>query len=1124
MENPCDCCTGTRVATPALTANRPGLNALAYRVGTHATFLETMKARLSNLAMEIPALDESVQPEANKIYPLHDLTTRDASDPAIALLDAWATVADVLTFYQERIANEGYLGTATERRSILELARLVGYKLRPGVASSIYLAYTLDDQSKPVEIAAGARAQSIPGPGELPQSFETFEPVNARKEWNDLKPRMMRPQSITKANAEFISAIYFEGTETNLKPNDPLLLVFEGEKEGESEVPVLRKIKTVETQFADKRTKVTLQLSFTHEVFRKAIGQVVERYLKETSCVDALDHVVARTLDVLKVLEEATVPNSPVPIDLPKLVFENLEKLRDLNIDADKSGNARAQKWISNLMDELLKNLRGLQVDVAKPTLVTSGPLVTGEGPSNVSIATRTEFTPKAAFANLANLARPLSLRESLQPSTSLRLQRDEKHIFDTGQDTIPQLFAALNQNIGTSAYQAWANATVTGPSTVKIYALRVTASLFGSAAPRRVLEIDRRKGKILKTGEYPIVEMIGPPEEPVGSVKHEVENSIQLDSSYDKILPDTWVVIDMSGVERDKLQNMRVTDVLITRTNKVVPSVSVAKYGISGKTTNLKLNDGWFKFKDEAHLVESPDDEFQLIRQTVVHTQSEQLVLAQEPVSEDVCGGRIELGALYDGLYSGRRLIVSGERTDISNTRGVNASEPVILAGVEQSYDKTLPGDKIHSTLILANKLAYTYKRDSINIYGNVVKATHGETRNEVLGGGDATKPLQQFTLKQPPLTYVSAPTIEGVASTLEVRVNDVQWHETDSLAGLSHQDRKFIARTDDDGKTSIVFGNGREGARLPTGVENVKATYRNGIGRVGNVIAEQVSLLMTRPLGVKAVINPLRASGGADKESRDQARRNAPLAVTALDRLVSTQDYADFARTFAGIGKASATRLTDGHRQLVHLTIAGVDDIPIDEHSDLYRNLRQSLHQFGDPYQAIQIDVRELMAIVISARVRVLPDYQWETVEPKIRAGLLSRFSFEQRELGQPVILSEVMSTIQLVAGVAYVDVDVLDSVSESEVIDPTALKKKFDNPETDDTPSVLPVDATKENPTEQPRKYIRVGLAQTAAQNKARAALMPSKSILPAQLAFLLPAVPATLNLNVIKEVNR
>jgi hypothetical protein len=39
------------------TANRPGLPALSYRVGTHATFLATMLARLSNLSLEEPKDD-----------------------------------------------------------------------------------------------------------------------------------------------------------------------------------------------------------------------------------------------------------------------------------------------------------------------------------------------------------------------------------------------------------------------------------------------------------------------------------------------------------------------------------------------------------------------------------------------------------------------------------------------------------------------------------------------------------------------------------------------------------------------------------------------------------------------------------------------------------------------------------------------------------------------------------------------------------------------------------------------------------------------------------------------------------------------------------------------------------
>jgi len=244
----CDCCEGLEKLAPEVINNRPGLDTLTYRVGTHASFLETMKARLTTLYLE-----ECKDGEKHYSYPLQKLTTREASDPAIALLDAWATLADVLTFYQERIANEGYLRTATEYRSIQKLAQLVGYKLRPGVAASVYLAFTLEKGAQ-VEIPAGTRGQSIPGPGELPQSFETLEPLQAREEWNEIKPRLTRPQYIVLGNAGDIGIVYFQGTATNLKPNDPLLFIFD-----KQQIP--RFVKSVEILYAEQRTKVILQSS-----------------------------------------------------------------------------------------------------------------------------------------------------------------------------------------------------------------------------------------------------------------------------------------------------------------------------------------------------------------------------------------------------------------------------------------------------------------------------------------------------------------------------------------------------------------------------------------------------------------------------------------------------------------------------------------------------------------------------------------------------------------------------------------------------------------------------------------------------------------------------------------------
>lgn len=188
---------------PKAIINRPGLSALAYRVGDYTLFRQHLLAKLSQ---ELPALK-----------------TRDPDDSAIALLDAWAVVADVLTFYQERIANEGFLNTATERQSIIELARLIGYELKPGVAASTQVAFRVDDKpggASKVEILLGTQIMSIPNEGGAPQIFETSETIEAQPEWNALKPRLGKPQEITRDTQQ----LYLTGISTQLSVGDWILL------------------------------------------------------------------------------------------------------------------------------------------------------------------------------------------------------------------------------------------------------------------------------------------------------------------------------------------------------------------------------------------------------------------------------------------------------------------------------------------------------------------------------------------------------------------------------------------------------------------------------------------------------------------------------------------------------------------------------------------------------------------------------------------------------------------------------------------------------------------------------------------------------------------------------------
>jgi predicted phage baseplate assembly protein len=1046
MSTSCGCCDGVNPITPEPLANRPGLDALRYRVGTHATFLESMIAALT-LAGD-PALE--------------GLTTRTPDDATLALLDAWATVADVLTFYQERIANEGYLRTAVERRSILELGRLVGYELRPGVSANTYLAYTLE-QNAEVEIPAGARAQSLPGPGELPQSFETAVPLKARAAWNYLEPRKTRPLVIVPKEQEALAGrihaaakvkdLYLEGTTPNLKPNDRVLLVFNPTE------PVPRKVAYTELQPAANRTKVVLQSD-------DGRGQQ-DVWLRG---------LAADLPNVLDKLRQAPAARKESPAHVNRRVQDTFAPTADAGPNLIVAANPLLKDtfyraWENANLSPLPKLLTVDPLRVKAPLFGHNAPLKpivnqgVIEGSEEWPLAD--ELTITVAFAS-PQVENAIAFGRQFLQVMLKRGSKSDRAAVPTDDDREQSATALgfairLSRPGGEFEHEVLISPIAPDPfglkDTHRILVRRETLSTADGRSRRPVIRFriqvgdrrdpdqnieagqsvgyhdgTRRVNAMASETSFAIVQNLRPE---VSTEQRELEERIlTLDTTYDQILPGSWVLIERLDAAGKLLLPHLIREVEDTAT------LTKTAFGITAKVTQLTLKTKWL----EDEYLETHNHSLSVFRNTTVFAQNEPHKLAEEPIVDVVGDTAIELQSLHQGLESGRWLIVTGERADIQGTDGVMAQELVMLARIEQDLERVTTGGKVdalagsrtRSTLFLTDPLAYSYKRDTVRIYANVVKATHGETRNEILGGGNGSEVFQRFTLKQPPLTYLAAPNAAGVASTLDVRVNEVTWHRVDALVDAGPRDRCYATETDDSGRTTIVFGDGIHGARLPTGLQNVTSIYRNGIGKGGNVKRDQITLLVTRPLGVKEVINPIAASGGADAETRDDARANVPLRLLALDRLVSVADYEAFTRAFAGIAKAKAERFSNGARQVVHLTIAGSDDIPVDETSDLQRHLRLALRDLGDPQQAIEVQPRELLFLVISATVALLPDYNWTDVERRLRAAMLDAFSFKRRQLGQDVVRSEVLSVMHGVTGVAFVDLDVLDGVSELTPVD--------------------------------------------------------------------------------------
>lgn len=811
--NDCGGCAGSGSATPATIFNRPGLSVIAYRSGGWHEFRSALLAALAQ----------------GKHPPLAALTTRENDDFTLALLDAWAGVADVLTFYQERIAQENWLRTATERRSVLELARLIGYELGSGVAAQTLLAFTIEEAPGAPHAAtldAGVKVQSIPGQDEKAQTFETVEKIEARAEWNAMRPRLTHWQNLVKTSDH----VWLAGTATNLRPGDALLLVGE------------------------------------------------ERASKNTG----------------------------------------------------------DERW-----------------DFRRVTAVT---------PDAANNRTRVDW------------------ERGLGSST-------------------PFMLPASNP---------------------RIYVLRQRAALFGHNAINPRLLPDQARSfyssKISGGAANPVDWTFACPG----------DRTIALDAACPGIRAstpgrDSWIVLS-----RPYYQELY----------KVTSAIEAAQsdYALSGKTTQLVLD------TDENLSTFFAGN----LRATMVFGESEELQQAEVPLPPTLAQGTTTLTLDSDAgaLPRGRVLLVSGMHPDT----GATQIESVTLdAANAVTLNHTSPPLNV-TQLVFRTALQNDYRLDTVKIYGNVALATHGEAAREVLGSGDGSKINQRFVLRQPPLTYVrSANAPNGGLSTLEVRVNDLLWHEVPSFYGHGPEERIYVTRQDDNGNVVVMFGDGNCGARLPTGQENVRAVYRKGIGAAGNVRAGQLGNLLTRPLGLKEALNPLPASGGDDPEARDAARGNAPLKVLALDRVVSLGDYQNFARAYLGIAKALATWSWDGERRGVFVTVAAPGGTAVDDST--LSLLGGAMRNAGDPYVPIRIQTFRKAVFHVAYKIKPDAGFDRERVFAATVAALRERFSFAARAFGQAVTLSEVIATLQSVPGVLAVDVDTLrrsDDPAAAPVVDflPAAL----------------------------------------------------------------------------------
>jgi hypothetical protein len=182
---------------PVTAYNQPGLESVRYRAGDFRSFRR---------ALLQPLVGEKA---------LSNWRPTLRGDLALQILEWWAYVADVLTFYNERSLNANLLHTAPLDADVRGLVRILGYRPRPGIGGSAIVAALLSGP-RPIVLPAGFRIQSKPGPGQQPQTFETTRPFTLSQP--DVVPA--RPPGRLAGSG---SQLYLEGTVTSIAAGDVLV-------------------------------------------------------------------------------------------------------------------------------------------------------------------------------------------------------------------------------------------------------------------------------------------------------------------------------------------------------------------------------------------------------------------------------------------------------------------------------------------------------------------------------------------------------------------------------------------------------------------------------------------------------------------------------------------------------------------------------------------------------------------------------------------------------------------------------------------------------------------------------------------------------------------------------------
>jgi uncharacterized phage protein gp47/JayE len=394
---------------------------------------------------------------------------------------------------------------------------------------------------------------------------------------------------------------------------------------------------------------------------------------------------------------------------------------------------------------------------------------------------------------------------------------------------------------------------------------------------------------------------------------------------------------------------------------------------------------------------------------------------------------------------------IPAGHRQATLTVTFQNSSEDTVVtipAGTVVSGEVVI-GDTVETVYFTTDA---DVTSDPIEENGTVtVLARHGRSVTLVSNDSNEYGELIGTSTGSPDMVFelLETPVVDG---SVEIYVQDgdlySKWTEVQHIIDSNSFEQVFVVSLDANNVTSITFGDGVSG-QIPTNFSEIRAKYIVGGGTIGNILSSTITEIVSCPglttnefTALQSIINVLNdeaAIGGSDPESLAQIRYAAPLALRAVTRAVTLEDFRSLALGVSGVGKAQATaevwtsvtmHISPTRTETDTDLAPGLDDLG--DPSLEYDRIKAEVEDYLDGKMLIgttlTIQPPEYVDVIVAVQYTKLPQYLTSEVERNIKVKIISDYGYNNLDFGDVIYQQDIEYSLQQVAGIKTAKLSVL------------------------------------------------------------------------------------------------